>query len=121
MLSRGTGVPPVLLWTGGTPVPPDSLGERVNQSVAGSLAPWGSGGQGRDRSPETDTRLLLLPHLLEQERPLLVADDNVEQTIAVDILHHELRADARIVVDQVRDKRRHAVGRFLCLEPVERG
>src|SRR5205807_7905752 len=62
--------------------------------------------------------LLLLPHLLDHEGALLVAGDDAEQAVAVDVGDRELRADAGVVVDDVRRERDDAVA-LLRLEPVD--
>src|SRR5262249_23712062 len=63
----------------------------------------------------------LLRALKVDERALLVADHDVRQSVAVDVACHHLRSDARIVVDEVRDKVDLMVGAANEFEPIQHG
>src|SRR5262245_21720567 len=75
-----------------------------------------SGGPSNPRAPPPRIPTLpgrysprLVPHLLEQVGALLVAGNHVEQAVAVDVADVELRADARVAVDDPRHERGLAV------------
>jgi hypothetical protein len=53
------------------------------------------------------------------ERPALVADDDVGEAVAVDVARDDLRADARFVVDEIRNEVDGPVGVARQPEPVE--
>ena len=50
---------------------------------------------------------------------LLVRHDHIELPVAVDVVHHELRADAAVVVDDHRRELGHSVAIALHLQPVD--
>ncbi len=58
------------------------------------------------------------PSLQVEERPLLVAHDHVGQFVEVHVADHDLRANARVVVNQVRHPL-DAVALTYELEPVD--
>src|ERR1700753_4177153 len=63
----------------------------------------------------TRSRVYFIP---ENESPFGAGGHHIRRTIAIEILHHKLRADARAVMNQLRHELRPALGFGIANGPV---
>src|SRR5437899_729973 len=73
------------------------------------------------RPPKDPISRRSLPLLLEDKHTLLVADDDIEQLVAIEIINHELSPYAGIIINDVRDKLGDAISALVRLEPIQHG